>query len=421
MKNSFKLLFLVLALALTFMFSAAQNEPLDADTASQVTNNTTFAFDLYQTIAADYPAADNINVLFSPYSISQALAMAYGGAAGDTGTQMAEVMHFDLPQEALHASLSRLTENLTSRTMQLMEGESGQRFTLNVANALWGQQGYAFRQSYLDLLNNAYGAGLELVDFAGDPEAARVRINDWVAEQTEDKIRDIVPPDALSPMTRLVLANAIYFSASWWEAFPEHLTADQPFTLLDGSQVTVPTMSTLDRFMYGDGENYQVIALPYLGYDVAMLVFVPDAGAFETFESELTGDFFTEAVQSMETKRVNISIPRFSYEFSVSLTDALASLGMTDAFNQSQADFSGIYEEGAEPLAISNILHKAFIAVDEEGTEAAAATVMSFEATTAFSDAPIELKIDRPFIYAIYDNVTGSVLFVGRVMDPQGE
>lgn len=394
-------------------------QPSDDQTADALTQgNSAFAFDLYALLAADYP---NANLLFSPYSVSSALAMAYAGARGDTEAQMAAALHFDLDQATLHPAFAALTADLTARAGEPVPGvEGGQRPLLRVANALWGQAGYSFQDAYLALLDEVYGAPLREVDFINDAEAARVMVNDWVAESTEDKIRDIVPPGAFTPLTRLVLANAVYFNASWATPFPEFLTAEAPFYTLDGGEVTVNLMNLQEDYLYAAGEGYQAVAVPYLGNEAVMLIFVPDAGTFADFEATLDADLLGETVGALELKTVNLSLPKFRYEFSAGLGGPLGALGMTDAFNPDRADFSGISAPEADTLVVSDVLHKAFIAVDEAGTEAAAATVMMFEATTALQDEPeiIELKIDRPFIYAIYDFPSGSALFLGRVLNP---
>lgn len=415
------LVVVVLGLTVNVMAApSAQPEPPTPEILALVAGNNAFAFDLYAEVAAE---SEGENLLFSPYSISQALAMAFAGARANTETQMAEVLHLDQPQDTLHATFNALTADLQARVDQeIPMVEDGQRLQLNIANALWGQDGYPFRAEYLTLLDQIYGAPLQLVDFIADPEAARQLVNAWVEDATEEKIKDIVPPDAFNKATRLVLANAIYFNASWATMFPEFLTSDQPFFLLDGSETTVSMMNAQERRLYAAGESYQAVAVPYLGGDMAMLIFVPDAGTFADFEAAFNPDTLTNTLTSMELKQVNLSMPRFTYGFSVALGDALRNLGMTDAFSGGQADFTGIYEPEGDPLFLSDVLHKAFIAVDEEGTEAAAATVVSFEATTAIEPTEIvELKIDRPFIYTIYDFQTGSVLFMGRVLNPSTE
>jgi serpin B len=373
-------------------------------------DNLAFTMDLYQQLASQ-PG----NLFFSPYSISQALAMVYGGARGATEQQMAEVMHFSLPHNLLHPAFNALDQELAQRA-DAANGES-QGFQLNIANATWGQSGFPFLTSYLDLLALNYGAGLQTVDFANDPEGARQQINDWVAKQTQDKIKDIVPQGAIDWLTRMVLANAIYFKASWMIPFVKSATQDAPFTTLDGSQVTVPMMS-LERkqLNYSKGDGYQAVTLPYVDGDVAMLLLVPDAGKFNQVEAELDAGMLQSILGDMQSTDVILKMPRFTVESSFSLADTLAQMGMPDAFNAGQADFSGM--DGQHDLYISSVIHKAYANVDESGTEAAAATVVIMELSAMPLGEPVSLTIDRPFIFAIYDQPTQTILFAGRITNP---
>lgn len=410
-----KTLLILGVLALTALAVNAQK------TESQpalVEGNNAFAFDLYQAVRSE-----DGNLIFSPFSVSQALAMTYGGARDETESQMAGVLHFTLPQEALHPTFGALTQDFNTRADTPINSESeGQRLQLNIANSLWGQQGFPFRQDYLELMSANYEAGLQQVDFAADPDGARQMVNQWVADQTENRIQNIVPENAFNAMTRLVLANAIYFKASWLEAFEESNTQDDVFNLLDGSTVTVPMMSQEEDFGYFAGEGYQVAELPYFGGDMAMLIFLPDAGNFETFEQQFSQEIFNTAITSMMYgPNVQLTMPRFETEFSISLADTLIHMGMPAAFEPTSADFSGMADLTDEKLFISDVLHKAFIKVDESGTEAAAATVVIMETTAMpMPEETIEFRADRPFIYAIYDRVTGSILFLGRVLNPAG-
>ncbi|HEX2908271.1 MAG TPA: serpin family protein, partial [Phototrophicaceae bacterium] len=276
---------LLVLLVVVGLPAAAQPPTPNADLTA---GNNQFAFDLYQTVASTN--ADNF--LFSPFSVSQALAMTYAGARGNTETQMADVLHFTLPQTELHAAFNALTTNLNQRSQTAVDGMSGQRFQLSMVNALWGQAGFAFKPDFTALLEQNYGAGIRETDFASDPEAARQTINDWVAEQTQDKIKDIVPPDSITADTSLVLANAIYFLASWLSPFNEADTQAGPFTLVDGSTVTVPMMQQTESFAYASGTGYQAIELPYLGGDVSMVIVLPDAGNYANFEATVNAETF---------------------------------------------------------------------------------------------------------------------------------
>jgi serpin B len=376
--------------------------------------NTAFAFDLYQAVRAQEG-----NLIYSPYSVSLALAMTYAGARGSTEQQMADTFHFTLAQERLHPAFNALDLDLARRGEMEpeFEEEEGQHFKLNVANAIWGQDGFPFHEDFLTVLAANYGAGLRLLDFMSQPEAARQVINDWVAEETEERIKDIVPSGAITPETRLVLANAIYFNASWLHPFDEGSTHDEVFHLPDGSEVTVPMMSQRESFGYARGDGYQAASLPYYGGDAAMIVVMPDEGRFEAFEASLDAAAFDAVVDSLIWQDVVLTMPLFEYETDLNLSQTLAAMGMPDAFSPA-ADFSGMSDE---PLFISAVLHKAFVKVDESGTEAAAATVVIMVgAAEGEPPEPVVLTLDKPFIFAIYDRASGTVLFVGRVVNPAG-
>ncbi|MFN2167973.1 MAG: serpin family protein, partial [Anaerolineae bacterium] len=251
------------------------------DLAALVSGSTAFALDLYQTLST---AAENL--FYSPYSISVALAMTYAGAREETEGQMADALHFALPQERLHPAFNALDLALARRG-QGARGKDGGGFRLNIVNALWGQEGYYFLANFLDTLAQNYGAGLRLLDFAGAPDAARREINHWVSDETEGRIEDLIPPGLIDGLTRLVLTNAIYFNAAWARPFPEHRTEDGPFYLLDGSQVPVSMMRQTESFAYAAGPGWQAVELPYDGRELAMLLLLPDAGQFATFEAAL--------------------------------------------------------------------------------------------------------------------------------------
>ncbi|MBN1963597.1 MAG: serpin family protein [Anaerolineae bacterium] len=379
------------------------------DEAALVAGNAAFAFDLYHALAEDAG-----NLFYSPYSISLALAMTYAGARGDTEAQMASTLHFTLPQEALHPAFAALGENLLPAPENLAEDE---RLTLHVANALWVQAGFPFEAAYLDLLDAFYSAGLTPLDFLTAPEEARQVINDWVAEQTEDRIQDLLPPGSIDTLTRLVLTNAIYFNATWAHQFEAFATADEPFTLLDGSQVDVPMMHQTASFAYAAGDGYQAIGLPYVGGQGEMLIILPDVGRFDEIEAQLDGDFYLSLIDAMPLTSLDLAMLRWEHESEFSLGRALGALGMAAAFDPAQADFSGMADLADENLYISAVVHKAFVSVDENGTEAAAATGVVM-GVTSMPMADVQVRIDRPFIYAIVDGSTGTILFLGRVLDP---
>lgn len=372
--------------------------------------NTAFALDLFQQLKSK-----DGNLFYSPYSISEALAMTYAGARSSTASQMADVLHYTLPQEALHPAFNALDQELASRKSEPTEF-SGSGFQLNIANSLWGQQGYAFEESFLDTLALNYGAGMRLVDYAQNSEAVRQEINNWVSQQTEQKIQDLVPPGALNSLTRLVLANAIYFKAAWASQFEASQTQIQPFTLLDGSPVQVPLMQQEEDFNYAEGSGWQAVELPYEGRQVSMLILLPEREQFSAFQDSLTPQKLDEILSSLADSQVILSFPQFEYDSEFALSQTLQALGMKDAFS-TQADFTGMEPNGE--LFISEVLHKAYVKVNEEGTEAAAATAVVMEAKAMpMQKEPVEMRIDHPFIFLIRDNSTGTILFMGRVLDP---
>jgi serpin B len=381
----------------------------DSALAELINGNNEFAFDLYRQLSA----AKEGNFFYSPYSISLALAMAYAGANGQTEEQMAETLKFLLEDEELHSAFNKLAIELNSRN-EIPAGSEAQGFELNIVNATWGQRGFEFMQAFLDVLAENYDAGIRLLDYESDPEACRQVINDWVYEQTNGKIEDLIPEGAIDEMTRLVLTNAIYFNAAWLHQFDEDYTYDDTFYLPDGSTVTVPMMHQSDRFSYLDGDDYTAIEMLYDIYEMSMVIIMPDEGTFDEFENALTAAVVENIIGSMTSGKVNLTMPKFEFESDFSLNNALKAMGMTDAFSDI-ADFSGITDK--TDLIISDVVHKAFVSVDEEGTEAAAATAVIFQETAM----PIEINevnINHSFIFLIRDITTGSILFIGRVINP---
>lgn len=379
----------------------------EADVAALAESNRRFALDLYQLLRAEEG-----NLFYSPYSISAALAMTYAGARGLTEEQMARALHFDLPQEDLHASFAQLAGELRARG-EGAEGKDGEGFRLNVANALWLQHDFTLLPGYVALMESAYGATPHPVDF-GAPEEARQTINDWVAGETEDRITDLIPPGVIDTLTRLVLTNAIYFNAAWAVPFEESLTADGPFTLPDGEEITVPMMRQTELLPYAEGDGYQAVELAYDGGELSMIVLLPEEGGFESFEGSLDAGLLAEIEAGLARRHVELSMPRFEFDSAFNLSQALAALGMEAAFTDA-ADFSGM--TGARDLYVSEVVHKAFVSVDEEGTEAAAATGVVMNLTSAPAEV-VRMTVDRPFVFLIRDLESGTLLFLGRVTDP---
>jgi serpin B len=378
-----------------------------------VEGNTAFATDLYGLLSQQSEG----NLFFSPYSISVALAMTYAGASGETASEMAETMHFDLPSDELHLAFNRLDLELEARSEVETEDDEGEPFELSIANSIWAEKRYEFLGPFLQTLALNYGAGARLVDYINDSEGARAAINAWVSDETNERIPELIPQGAIDAMTRLVLTNAIYFKASWAEPFPAEGTEDGDFSLLSGTTVTAPMMHTLgtETLQYAEGDDFQAIEMPYTGDEMTMLVILPEEGGFADFEASFDAEALDEIVASLASQAVTVTLPKFEFSSDVPLKQALSALGMTTAFEPGMADLSGM--DGTRNLYISDVLHKAFVAVDEEGTEAAAATAVIVGVTSAPLE-PKEFVADRPFLFLIRDRVTGAVLFIGRVVDP---
>ena len=380
------------------------------DLETLVNGNTDFAFDLYRQLNEK----NDGNLFYSPYSLSLALAMTYAGAEGETEQQMAEVLHFILEDEDLHAAFNKLALELASRG-EGADGKDDEGFRLNIVNAIWGQQDYEFLSEFLDVLAKNYDAGLRILDFINKPEESRITINDWVSDQTEGRIEDLIKEGVINSLTRLVLTNSIYFNAAWKYPFDEENTYDDTFYLLDGSEITVEMMHQTEEFGYAEGDGYQVVELPYDGGELAMIILLPRLGRFEDFESSLDSQQVAAMIPDLEHRQVILTMPKFEFESEFSLKKTLATMGMPVAFSDG-ADFSGM--TGGRELLISDVIHKAFVSVDEAGTEAAAATAVIMRATALPVGGPVEVSLDRPFLFFIRDISTGSILFVGRVANP---
>lgn len=380
---------------------------LEGDVESLVDGNNIFALDMYQSLASQ-----DGNLIYSPFSISLALAMTYAGARGETESQMADVLHFN--GQNIHPSFNALDLALIQRGESTDQDQEPMQ--LNIANAVWAEQTYPFVQEFLDTVAVNYGAGIRLADFISQYESVRKEINGWVEEQTKDKIKNLLAEGTLNPRTRMVLVNAIYFKADWLTTFDPNSTYDAPFYLLDGSETQVKMMA---EGLYGipfiSGGGYQAIELPYAGGTAAMTIIVPDEGNFTAFESTLDATKLNEILNAMQPASVQLGLPKFQFESQFSLPNQLSALGMVDAFDPNLADFSGM--TGNRDLFISDVIHKAFVAVDEKGTEAAAATAVIMELAMAPMFENV-LTIDRPFIFIIRDTISGQILFMGRVVNP---
>ena len=377
-----------------------------AELAEAVAGNRAFAADLYRTVRST-----DGNLFMSPHSISTALAMTYAGAAGDTAAQLAGALHFTLPPAKLHAALSALDFELASRASQASAKTIP--FRLTTSNAIWNQHGMHVESAFLDTLAVNYGAGVKLQDFAADPEAARATINGWVEHETNGKIEDLLPQGTITNATRVVLTNAIYFTAAWATPFESSATASRPFHAA-GGVVSVPTLHQVAELGYGEGDGFAAAELPYDGGQLSMVVVVP-TGDLAALEAGLNGAVLDAITASLSTHQLTLSLPKFDFDAPLGLKDVLRELGVIDAFDDAAADFSGI--TGRRDLVITDVLHKGFVSIDEKGTEAAAATAVVIGPTSVPPSAT--LAVDKPFLFFIRDRPTGAILFVGRVVDPR--
>jgi len=376
------------------------------DTAAVVEGNTRFALDLYAKVAEG-----GGNVLFSPASVSMALAMTYGGARGETATEMERVLAFPFGGERLHDAMTAIRVAIDQPRPDAYE--------LRAVNRIWGAKDLTFLPAFLALCESRYGAGLGREDFAGDPEGARRKINFWVSEWTKKRIEELISPGLITRDTILVLTNALYFKSPWGEFFPEAATTPASFRLATGGEVDVPMMERTGWYRLLDGEALQAIEIPYRSDDLSMLVLLPhEVGGLAKLEGTLTPETLSGWTKSAETVWVRLRLPRFRVESKFRLAETLQAMGMRTAFDLARADFSAM--TGSRGIAIDEVVHQGFVEVAEKGTEAAAATavIMKRGGVRPGGETPIEFTADRPFLFAIRHNRTGSVLFLGRLADP---
>ena len=376
----------------------------ETDVEVIVGGNTAFAFDLYRKLREDEG-----NLFFSPYSISTALAMTYAGARGNTESQMAQTLHFSLDQEQLHPAFA----SLESRLKAVQERGN---IKLAVAHSLWPQIDYAFLEGFISLVKENYGVLISPVNYA-QTEAARKKINTWVEKKTEDKIKDLIPPGLIDALTTLVLVNAIYFKGNWARQFDPSLTKGATFWMRPAEGIEVPMMTQQQDFRYAESESVQVLELPYVGGDLSMFVVLPrKVDGLAELENALTAENLEKWTSDLWEREVFVALPVFKMSGKFMLGGTLASMGMTDAFG-SNADFSGM--DGSKSLFISEVIHQAFIEVNEEGTEVAAATAVVM--ARSIPPPTPTFRADHPFVFLIRDNNTASILFLGRVVNPLAE
>ncbi|MBP7052612.1 MAG: serpin family protein [Phycisphaerae bacterium] len=417
-----------MAAALLVLASTAvdgrDNETTKMDRSKETTwvaeGSNSFAIGLYQRLHSGEG-----NLFFSPYSISTALAMTYAGAKGQTAEQMAMTLRYPTVPEVLHKlalagepltqeqfaqALGRIIKDLNSRG-----GKS--KYELRVANALWGQKGFEFLRAFTQTVEDEYDGKLQELDFVKAVEKARRTINSWVEKKTNDKIKDLLGPGDLDAATRLVLTNAIYFKGNWASQFKKSRTFDEPFTLLDGTEVQVPMMNQKARFGYAETDALQVLEMPYVGEELSMFVLLPrKADGISELEMSLTAENLAQWLDKAHEREVVVTVPKFKMTSKFSMAGVLQSMGMTDAFT-ARADFSGM--TGRRDLFISAVIHQAYVDVNEEGTEAAAATAVTMKLTAALPDQTPVFRADHPFLFLIRDKASGCILFLGRVMNPR--
>jgi len=374
------------------------------DRKSVVKGNTQFALDLYGKLQGREG-----NLFFSPFSISTALAMTYGGARGETAAEMAQTLHFGPDAERLHPAFAALLADLD-------RGNAKKRgYQLSLANALWVQKNFGLLPDYINLTRDSYHAGLNEVDFERAAEQARKTINAWVEDKTQHKIKDLLQPGIVNPATRLVLTNAIYFRGLWSSQFKKQATRTEAFKTARGAS-KVPLMHQKGRFRYSQGDGLQILELPYQGKDLAMVILLPDKiDGLANVEKEITEANLQKWLGQMRSEEVHVALPRFKLTAEFNLNETLQALGMCRAFIPGGADFTGMSGSG-QNLFIQAVVHKAFVDVNEEGTEAAAATGVGI-ALTSLPESKI-FRADHPFLFLIRDNRTGSVLFMGRLANP---
>ncbi len=385
---------------------AEQNRQLPAEQNRQLpAEQNAFALDLYAQFQHDHE-----NLFFSPSGISTALAMAYAGARGPTKQQMSDTLHFTLDDAALHAAFAGQAQHLADIQRQ---GD----VALYVANALWVQQNFALQQAFREQMRQYYQANLFQVNFAGAYEAVRAKINAWVEKQTQRRITNLLPAGTVSALTRLVLTNAIYFKGNWAHQFEQDATVEAPFRTSPGASVPVDMMQQQTMFKYGEFPGGQVLILPYAGEELSMVVLLPqERGGLGALHLKLSVDAVTGWMAQAGLREVNVLLPKFRITSQLSVSAALKTLGMTEAFSEN-ADFSGMAADAQ--LHISDVVHKAFVDVNEAGTEAAAATAVAIGVTSVMEPQPIpEFRADHPFMFLILDKQSGAWLFVGRVMNP---
>jgi len=418
--------FMIMTRWLVCLLAMLVTAPALAETSDQdavIQGNNTFAVELYGQLRNQ-----SGNLFFSPESISTALAMTYAGARGETAAEMARTLHFTLPPERLHPAMGGLLREMntgggsvSSRLWHVLSGGDSRGYQLSMANALWMQKDYAFLDGFLKLTQDNYGAGLNTVDFRGESEEARQAINQWVEQQTTNKITDLIQAGVLKPDTRLVLTNTVYFKGDWEKQFDKAQTRDEQFHVTAMQNIKAPLMHITGDFNYMNGGTFQALEMPYKGKDLSMVVFLPNApDGLPAFEQSLTLEKMAQWLGRLQpAKEVRVTFPKFKMTRQFGLKQTLDAMGMRQAFDDRKADFSGMASREVMlhygNLYIKNVIHKSYVDVNEEGTEAAAAAAVM---VADYAMAHPIFRVDHPFLFLIRDNRSGSILFMGRVEDP---
>ena len=366
--------------------------------------NNEFALSLYQQLNVDNNAQ---NIVFSPHSISVAFSMLYAGSANETSEELVSTFHYDLPFEEHHQAFNTLDQKLT-------EAAKDENFQLSIVNAQWGEKSYPFNADYVDTLGEFYGADLFLADFVNLPDKEREYINNWVAIQTNDLIKDLLPEGSINNTARFVLTNAVYFKASWETPFPAEKTLDRTFYFIDKSEKQIPTMQLQFNTSLYQTDGQTIVELPYKNTQWSMYLLHTDVSNFHTMDGNLTASYLDEMIDKMEMAEIDLRVPKFSFMSGLNLQNTLKKLGLNFAFAPSQADFSLMNENNEMGLFVQGAFHKAFMEVNEEGTEAGAATGLVVGTTLA----ALPVFLNSPFVFVIRHKETGAILFMGKVLDP---
>lgn len=379
---------------------------INADSVEEydiATANNAFAFDMYSMIKSDVE-----NIFFSPYSIFTAMAICYDGAEGSTKEQISNVFYYPLSKPVLEGSTKEMIDTINS---------DNDAYDLETANALWVLEEYPLNEQYVFNAENYYDGMITPLDFGGQPEESRLIINSWVEKKTNDKIKDLLAERSIDGNTRLIITNAVYFNGKWLQEFEEAGTRKKVFYLSDGQEKKVDTMYAIETYNYGKDKNAQILELPYKGDDISMYIILPSKNNIEEFENDLTLGYYNELKDNLNSDEVKILLPKFTFEARAELNEPLQDMGIVDAFDSGMADFSGI--SASDGLSISEVIHQAYIGVNEKGTEAAAATGIVMVDSLPYYK--YEFTADHPFMFFIEDKRTGCILFMGKVENPEYE